>query len=179
MLIFNTFFALLLASTTTLQASVASPSLEDSGTTKSVKRVGQDQQRGESSGKGRRSKGASGNQGQASSSAYFRNDFTIQVDVAADSRTETSNGQNNGGDASASHKDPVQHKFSTASGFSARPISASALSVAKAKHDLKKKLQAENKKKLQLHEVASETGPKDPREEIITELMKASQDIEK
>lgn len=132
-----------------------------------------------------RSSGQKGhNQGQAVSTAYDKSDFTISVDVDGLDQEEdlADNSFSVGADGSSDGTDKMtgQSTYSTsASLMGARPISTSALNRAKAADALKKKLQAENKKKFQLQDVSGESSKGDPRQEIINKLVEASQDIEK
>ncbi len=181
MLFFNIFFALLIVFSNTAMARVAVSSPHEEGPAlKRVNRAAAPEHHGAGqSVKRKRSSKSAGNQGKATSSAYSQKDFTIQIDIAADDSAENVTGNAEEGSTSAESGPTGHPKYSTAAGFGAKPISAAALNVAKAKHELKRKLQAENKKKFQLQDVSGEKGQKDPREEIINELMKASQDIEK
>ena len=177
MLIFHLFFTLLIL-TSTAAWTISSP--EDGNAPKRTKRLAQENNRLEKSNKGHRAQGARGpqGQGQATSSAYADMDSTIHIDLARDNKEGLGSGSPEHG-SSKDEKGPGQSKYSIASGLSVKPISPPALNIAKAKHELKKKLQADNKKKFRLQDVSGEKGPKDPREEIINELMKASEDIEK
>lgn len=178
MLFLSLFFALLIVFSNTAAARLSVSSHEEGPALKRVQRVSQEHHGAGQSAKGRRSSKAAGHQGQATSSAYSKENFTIQVDLAADDVAENeaggAEGSVVGGDNGLSHP-----QYSTASGLGAQPISSNALQMAKAKHELKRKLQADNQKKFRLLDIAKEKDQKDPREEIINELMKASQDIEK
>ncbi|HBN22490.1 MAG TPA: hypothetical protein DD412_04565 [Holosporales bacterium] len=124
------------------------------------------------------------NQGQAVSTAYDKADFTISIDIdGGDQEEDMAENSFTGGDDGVSNgndKMTSQSTYSTpASLTGAKPISTSALNRAKAADALKKKLKAENKKKLQLQDVSGESSKGDPRQEIINKLVEASQDIEK
>ena len=124
------------------------------------------------------------NQGQAVSTAYDKSDFTISVDIDGvdqeEDRAENSFSVGGEGASDGTDKMTSQSTYSTAASLTgAKAISASALNRAKAADALKKKLQAENKKKFQLKDVSGEGSKSDPRQEIINKLVEASQDIEK
>ncbi|NCP62321.1 MAG: hypothetical protein GW748_03310 [Alphaproteobacteria bacterium] len=132
-----------------------------------------------------RSNGRQGqNQGQAVSTAYDKAEFAISVDTDMGDQDEgmTDNSFMVGEDGASNETDKMtgQSTYSTSASLTgARPISTSALNRAKAADALKKKLQAENKKKLQLQDVSGENVQGDPRQDIINKLVEASQDIEK
>ncbi len=129
-----------------------------------------------------RSVGRAGkNQGQATSTAYDKGDFTISVDIGRGEQEDNiSENTVSGGPESGNDKMLGQSTYSTAASLTgANAISSSALNRAKAADALKKKLQAENKKKFKLQDVSGEKAANDPRQEIINKLVEASQDIEK
>lgn len=135
-------------------------------------------------GKARSSRRKGHNQGQAVSTAYDKADFTISVDIdgAAQESDMAENAFSAKGDGGSDGTDKMtsQSTYSTSVSLTgAKAISASALNRAKAADALKKKLQAENKKKFQLQDVSGESSKGDPRQDIINKLVEASQDIEK
>ena len=123
------------------------------------------------------------NQGQATSTAYDKADFVIaidtDIDLDADDMSENTASGILEGTAGGDDKAPGQSTYSTPVSLSANAISSTALNRAKAVDALKKKLQAENKKKFQLHDVSGEASKNDPHQDIINKLVEASQDIEK
>lgn len=187
MIFFVTFFALFLLSGNNAMARLVSQSNEENPSIKphsstspspnlpsisSEKERKQTGQRGHIRNVGKHRQ----NQGQATSTAYDKSDFTISIDVGLPGQEETMAEKGGAGE----NKTPGQSTYSTAASLTgAQPISSSALNRAKASDALKKKLQAENKKKFQLQDVSGEKSNHDPRQDIINKLVEASQDIEK
>lgn len=195
MTFFVAFFALVLSQVLFIgnnaMARLASPSHEEGPALKSKYRTspnvtkvsseGDRRNTGRGSGQTRGTGRGGKNQGQATSTAYDKADFTISIDVGVGEHEDTmAENAASGGPAGGEDKMPGQSTYSTAASLTgASAISATALSRAKAADALKKKLQAENKKKLQLQDVSGEKSNNDPRQDIINKLVEASQDIEK
>jgi len=192
------FFALLICLQGNVMAGLVSRSADDAQTSNLRKRTSTSPSMAKSSDNDRSQagRGASrqgqvkshsrkgSNQGQAVSTAYDKADFTISVDIDApeqeDNMAENSFSDAGGGTSDGDDKMISQSTYSTAQSLTgAKAISASALNRAKAADALKKKLQADNKKKFQLRDVSGEKSKGDPRQEIINKLVEASQDIEK